>query len=93
MIDQPNDATPTAMAGIPEVSLEEAALLEEARKSTGLDDFGDPVFLEGLRRLLDALEREARLTPIGRMIAHSEVSRNLENRLRVTADWHRWPEM
>ena len=43
MTDQPNDTAPTAMAGIPEVSLEEAALLEEARKSTGLDDFGDPV--------------------------------------------------
>ncbi|MBW2388333.1 MAG: sulfotransferase, partial [Deltaproteobacteria bacterium] len=93
MTDQPDDAAAAAMANIPEVSLEEASLLEEARANTGLDDFGDPIFQDGLRRLLESLEREARLTAIGRLIAHSEVLRNLENRLRVTADWQRWPEM
>ncbi|MBW1883502.1 MAG: sulfotransferase [Deltaproteobacteria bacterium] len=93
MTHQPDDAAAAAMANIPEVSLEEASLLEEARANTGLDDFGDPIFQDGLRRLLDSLEREARLTAIGRLIAHGEVLRNLENRLRVTADWQRWPEM
>jgi hypothetical protein len=93
MTDQQDHTAPAAMAGIPEVSLEEASLLDEARQNTGLDDFGDPVFRDALRRLLDSLEREARLTAIGRLIAHGEILRHLENRLRVTADWQRWPEM
>ncbi|MCP4035452.1 MAG: sulfotransferase [bacterium] len=91
MTDQ-HDDTPT-MAGIPEVSLDEASLLAEAQANTGLDDFGDPIFRDGLRRLLESVEREGRLTAIGRLIAHGEVLRHLENRLRVTADWQRWPEM
>ncbi|MBW2390300.1 MAG: sulfotransferase [Deltaproteobacteria bacterium] len=91
MTDQPGDLA--AMANIPKVSLEAASLLDEARKNTRLDDFGDPSFRDGMRRLLDSLEHEARLTAIGRLIAHGEVLRHLENRLRVTADWQRWPEM
>jgi hypothetical protein len=91
--DQHVDTDRAAMAGVPDVCLEEASLLDEARKNTGLDDFGDPIFRDGLGRLLDSLEQQARLTPIGRLIAHGEVLRHLENRLRVTADWKRWPEM
>lgn len=91
MGDQPGDQA--AMAKIPEVSLEQASLLEEARRNTGLDDFGDSNFRDGMQRLLDSLEQEARLTAIGRLIAHGEVLRHLENRLRVAADWQRWPEM
>jgi hypothetical protein len=91
MGDQSGD--PAATPNIPQVSLEEASLLEEARRNTGLDDFGDSNFRDGMRRLLDSLEREARLTAIGRLIAHGEVLRHLENRLRVAADWQRWPEM
>lgn len=93
MTDRHGDTARAAMADIPEVSLAEASLLDEARKNTGLDDYGDPIFRDGLRRLLDSLEQEARLTAIGRLIAHDEVLRHLENRLRVTADWKRWPEM
>ncbi|MDP6979003.1 MAG: sulfotransferase [Myxococcota bacterium] len=93
MSDHHTDMARAAAADVPEVSLAESSLLEEARKNTGLDDFGDPVFEEGLRRLLDSLEREAQLNPVGRLIAHGEVLRHLENRLRVTADWHRWPEI
>ncbi len=91
MTDQDGDQAATP--NIPQVSLEEASLLEEARRNTGLDDFGDSNFRDGMRRLLDSLEQEARLTAIGRLIAHGEVLRHLENRLRVAADWQRWPEM
>ncbi len=88
------DETPQAtLADIPAVSLDETSLLDEARKNTGLDDFGESIFREGLERLLASLEQEAQLTAIGRLIAHSEVLRHLENRLRVTEDWKRWPEM
>jgi len=93
MTDHAGDETGAGIADLPEVSLEEASLLDEARKNVGLDDFGDPIFRDGLQRLLVSLEEEARLTPIGRLIAHGEVLRNLENRLRVTADWQRWPEI
>jgi hypothetical protein len=78
---------------IPTVRLDEKSLMEEATKNTGLSDFGDESFLEGFRRLLDSLENQARLTPIGRLIAHGLVLRNLENRLSVTEDWRRYPEM
>ena len=44
-------------------------LMETATRATGLEDFGSPYFREPLARLCDSLEREARLTSLGRMIA------------------------
>jgi hypothetical protein len=78
---------------IPTVRLDEKSLMEEAMKNTGLSDFGEESFLEGFRRLLDSFENEGRLTAIGRLIAHGLALRNLENRLSVTEDWKRYPEM
>lgn len=75
------------------VTLDERELLAQAVAKTGLDDFGPPSFREGLARLVDSLEREARLSAVGRRIAHGEISRHLENRLAVAADWKRYPEM
>lgn len=63
------------------------ALLEQASKSTGLHDFGPDHFREGLNRLVDSLNEEAKLSTIGRMIASQEIVMMLENRLGVT-DWH-----
>jgi hypothetical protein len=81
------------VAGVPEVDLDERSLLGEAEKNTGLSDFGDAGFLEGFRRLLDSLENEAGLNAIGRLIAHTELLRHLENRLMVAADWKRHPDI
>ncbi|MBW2269078.1 MAG: sulfotransferase [Deltaproteobacteria bacterium] len=75
------------------MDLTEKSLLEEAVRNTGLTDFGDDVFREGLCVLLDSLEGEARLHDFGRLFAHKEILRHLENRLRVTEDWKRYPEM
>jgi hypothetical protein len=61
----------------------EAALHEAARAQTGLEDFGDPAYLEGLRVLLDAYAREARFTPLGRRIAEGDLVRTLAARLRA----------
>jgi len=73
--------------------LDESALLDQASRTTGLADFGPATFLDGLRALLDSLERDGRLTPIGRMIARGEISMLLENRLGII-DWHkRQPEI
>ena len=46
-------------------------LLAQARERTGLDDFGDASFRDGLGRLVDGLETEAGLSPLGRMAAEA----------------------
>ena len=48
--------------GLPLVSLDERDLLDAARRSTRLADFGDDDFREPLRRLLSGLATEAELT-------------------------------
>ena len=83
----------TGERGAPSVDLRDEALLDEAARNTGLSDFGDDGFREGLRVLLGALVTEAGLHDFGRFFAHKEVLRHLENRLKVTADWKRHPEM
>jgi hypothetical protein len=76
------------MRALPQLSLREDSLFAAARAQTGLDDFGDDAFREGLRRLLASLEGEADLTPIGRMIARGEAVQALVNRLEMN-DWRR----
>src|SRR5689334_16279487 len=46
---------------------EHRELMAQARAETGLDDFGDDSFREGLERLVRALRREAPLNAIGEM--------------------------
>ena len=85
--------TPTKADEIPAVCLEAEALMAEAKRQSGLSDFGDCHFREGLDRLLEALNGEARLNAFGRFYAHGELLRHLTNRLRVTEDWKRHPEI
>jgi hypothetical protein len=59
-----------------------------ARKQTGLSDFGDPGYREGLRRILDAADQEASFTPAGRLDFHLTILSGLATRL-VIADMHR----
>jgi hypothetical protein len=78
---------------VPTVQLDEKSLMEEAMKNTGLSDFGEESFLEGFRRLLDSLEKEARLSPIGRLIAHawcSATSRTGSASPRIGSATPRW---
>jgi len=79
--------------GLPLASLDEASLVRAAVREAGADDFGEGPFLEPLRRLLDSLEREARLTWLGRTIARSTLVRVLRNRLQLVADRERHPEI
>jgi sulfotransferase family protein len=79
--------------GLPLVRLDEASLLAEASRKTGLDDFGDARFREPLRLLLDSFEREAALTTLGRVIARRDVLRLLENRLRMESVHRAHPEI
>jgi hypothetical protein len=60
------------------------ALHEQARKATGLDDFGDPAYREGLAVLLESLDEDANLSPLGRAIHRGQLASILATRLRVT---------
>lgn len=75
------------------ISLDEDALLAEARRNTGLSDFGGEGFREGLRVFLRAVEAEAQLHFVGRALTRGDVLNLLENRLHM-ADWcRRYPEI
>jgi hypothetical protein len=80
-------------AGLPLVRLDEATLVARASRETGLADFGDDRFRVPLRVLLDAFEREAALTVLGRLIARTDVVRLLANRLRMVDAHARHPEI
>jgi hypothetical protein len=54
-----------------------------AAQKTGLGDFGDPAVLEGLRRLLDSYEREARFTERGAQMAHADLVTYMAVRMKV----------
>ncbi len=79
--------------GLPLVRLDADTLLAKARRQTGLDDFGDDGFREPLRRLLASLEREARLTLLGRIVTRNDIVRLLANRLKVVDVWKQHPEI
>jgi hypothetical protein len=67
-------------------------LLAEARERTGLTDFGDAGFRDGLDRLLDELPHAA-LSELGRMVWRGRLLGHLVQRLRVL-DWlARHPEL
>ena len=79
--------------GLPLVRLDAETLLARARRRARLDDFGDERFHHPLRRLVRALEEEAHLTLIGRLVAREEIVRLLANRLQVTDVLARNPEI
>ncbi len=80
-------------AGLARVRLDEAQLLDQARRETGLDDYGDDAFLAPLRVLLTALDSEARLNPFGRLHAKTGIVESLKNRLWAQACFKAEPEI
>lgn len=75
------------------VPLDARSLLNAARRRTNLDDFGGDAFHEPLRRLIDSIEQEARLSFVGRLAAREDLIRLLINRLKVQRDRTRHPEI
>lgn len=65
-----------------------AALMDRARTATGLADFGDDGFREGLDRLVRAIDGEARLNARGQMGMDAQIIDLLANRLQVE-HWYR----
>jgi len=65
--------------------LDGEALIARAVEATGLDDFGEPTWREGLERLLEDLRTEAQLHELGVEVAVAEVLEYLSNRLAIVA--------
>ncbi|HXJ33431.1 MAG TPA: sulfotransferase [Candidatus Eisenbacteria bacterium] len=68
------------------VRLDPESLLAGARRRTGLDDFGDPSFRDPLRRLMQSIEEESRLSIVGRIAARHDLTGMLMNRLLMERD-------
>src|SRR5258708_24134106 len=63
-------------------------LMAEATAQTGLDDFGDDSFREGLEILVRSLHDEARLNAVGEAFLYPRIVGHLAQRLQVE-DWYR----
>lgn len=72
--------------------LEVERLLANAQRRTGLSDFGEEWFLEGLQELVDSVNLEARLTFTGRFIQRVRLEKVLINRLCIEEFVKRHPE-
>lgn len=70
-----------------------APLLQAAREATGLEDFGDPRFEEGLGVLCEMLATGAGLGESGRRTNWKRLLRLLATRLRVEAAFGAHPEI
>ena len=74
--------------------IREAGLLESASRKTGLSDFGDDLFREGLGRLVTALEEDdADLSTLGRLMATDSIVHDLMGRLEMVDCRKRNPEI
>jgi len=70
-----------------------ATLLAAAQAQTGLSDFGDPSFREGLGVFCSALESEAKLSEFGRGLLQQKVMELLTNRLGIEEWYRQHPEI
>ncbi len=77
----------------PSRRLDVDALLEHARRKTGLADFGDDGHAEALHVLVDSINEEARLTATGRLLQKSRLAGALVQRLRIEDLLRRHPEI
>ena len=81
------------IVGLHPVKLGLEPLLQKAMDNTGLNDFGGDEFQQPLALLLGSLEREAKLSLLGRMVARGDLLRTLENRLGLVALCKQHPEI
>ena len=78
------------MADLP---LEEDALLEAAVDASGLSDFGDGSFREGLGVLVETYANGAGLDARGRKLAARRILQLLSTRLRVAENFRKHPQI
>lgn len=75
------------------VPLDQDSLLRTAKANTGLDDFGADDWAEPFKVLVEAVDREAELTLMGRLMSRQELLLYLEARLRIEDCYKRHPEI
>ncbi len=68
-------------------------MMDRARRISGLSDFGDDSFREGLGALVEAFNRRDSANTFGRIIFRQYVTGLLVSRLRVEAELARHPEI
>jgi hypothetical protein len=68
-------------------------LMTDVSEQEGLADYGDPIFVEPMARMLDSVLTEARLNQAGALGLEFDARRWLANRLRMRADVTRHPEI
>jgi len=68
-------------------------VLSAARRKTGLSDFGNEGFIEPLEVLVDSINREAALNPVGHMIIRGRIAGVLSNKLVTQDTIKRHPEI
>ncbi len=68
-------------------------IIRQAKKQTGLNDFGDESFTPALEKLAQSLEMEARLSQLGRFAVYGMLLDNLKLRLRLTEYRKQRPEI
>jgi hypothetical protein len=68
--------------GLRPLALDAERILENARRASGFE-VRDPMFREGLERLVHGLESHARLSAFGRLAARRTVQRSADSRSRV----------
>lgn len=76
-----------------EDQLNAGKLVASAKHKTGLSDLGEEWFMDGLRKLIESINSEARLTTTGRLIQRVKLSKTLVNRLYVEEFVKRHPEV
>ncbi len=75
------------------IRLDKDYLIKLARKQTGLHSFGADFWEEPLDRLIDSINNEADLHPVGRFITQKRLSSLLATRLRVEMWFKKHPEI
>ena len=68
-------------------------ILDQAKSETGLSDLGEPLFFEGLNKLIDSINNEANLNEIGIQAQPIRIQGLLSNRLRFEEDLKKFPEI
>ena len=68
-------------------------ILDQAKSETGLIDLGEPLFFEGLNKLIDSINNEANLNEIGIQAQPIRIQGLLTNRLRFEEDLKKFPEI
>lgn len=75
------------------VPLDEASLIEQAERNTGLSNFGDDLWREPFRVLIKALNEESQLHLMGRLMVRTDILTTLEARLRIEEAYRLHPEI